>query len=896
MKKFLSCYYILPALLFATSCSTTHKTPAENKTAPVADTYDPYALAPADTVSVPENAIVVTPPNYHPSFTIVNDLVHTKLDVKFDWAKTALMGKAWITLKPHFYPTDSLRLDAKGFDIHKVELVVAKGSIPLAYTYDSSFISIKLNKLYAKDEQYTVYIDYTAKPNDLKVKGSVAINDARGLYFINPDNSDPSKPRQLWTQGETESNSGWFPTIDKPNMKMTTELSMTVEKGFVTLSNGLMTSSKDNGDGTHTDTWKLDLPYAPYLVMMAAGPFAVVKDHWKNMEVNYYLDKKYEPYARKIFGNTPEMIDFFSTRLNVPYAWPKYSQVVVHDFVSGAMENVTATVHFDKLNQTAREMIDENREDIISHELFHQWFGDLVTCESWSNISLNESFATYGEYLWNEHKYGKDEADYKLNNDLEDYLYTSKSVSEPLIRFNYADKEEVFDGISYQKGGRILHMLRNVVGDDAFFQSLKKYLDDNRFGTGEVHQLRLAFEKVTGQDLNWFFNEWYLSKGHPVLDIHYNYDASAKEETVKIDQLQNTADGIPVFRVPMKVDIYSGGTVTRHSIVLEDASQSFSFPVAVKPDLVNLDADKVLVCEKTDNKSDTVFAFQINHAPLFLDRLEAIHFFSENTRSPFYSQVMLRGMNDPMWVIRSTATESARVKNADNKTDEALKQKIITLASTDPNSHVRAAAVEQAGKWHDQSMIPLLQHALADSSYLVISTALQSIMNLDSVKAYQAAAALEGDSSEEIVKALASVYARMGGPEKNTFLLNQVNKSDISYNTVISYGQYIARFVDHPQLIDASLPSLYRIAQHDSRWYVRFAAINALENLHTSMATQKETWDNELLQTEKEMDEWHKLTSNLEWLTNTMASLEEKIQSIKAAETDENLKRMYGSQ
>jgi aminopeptidase N len=200
-------------------------------------------------------------------------------------------------------------------------------------------------------------MDYTARPNEIEVQGSEAIQDARGLYFINHDGKDPSKPRQLWTQGETESNSCWFPTIDKPIMKMTTELSMTVENGFVSLSNGTMTSSKDNKDGTHTDTWTLDLPYAPYLVMMAAGPFAVVKDHWKNMEVNYYIDQNYEPYARDIFGHTPEMIDFFSKKLDVPYAWPKYSQVVVHDFVSGAMEKCNSNGSFRQAEP------DEKRND-----------------------------------------------------------------------------------------------------------------------------------------------------------------------------------------------------------------------------------------------------------------------------------------------------------------------------------------------------------------------------------------------------------------------------------------------------------------------------------------------------------------------------------------------------
>ncbi|MEO6166556.1 MAG: M1 family metallopeptidase, partial [Chitinophagales bacterium] len=763
----------------------------------------------------------------------------------------------------------------------------------LSYSYDSSTINIQLDKIYTDKEQYTIYLDYTSKPNELRVKGSEAITDARGLYFINHDEKETGKPRQVWTQGETESNSAWFPTIDKPNMKMTTELSMTVEKGFVTLSNGLMISTKDNGNGTHTDTWKMDLPYAPYLVMMAAGPFAIVKDRWKNMEVNYYVDKKYEPYAREIFGNTPEMIDFFSTRLDVPYAWKKYAQVVVHDYVSGAMENVSATLFYEKMNQTHREMIDGKKEDIISHELFHQWFGDLVTCESWSNISLNESFATYGEYLWYEHKYGRDAADNHLDEDLQQYLYMSRMSSEPLIRFNYKDREDVFDAISYQKGGRVLHMLRNYVGDEAFFASLNKYLTYHRFGTGEVHQLRLAFEEVTGQDLNWFFNEWYLSKGHPVLDISYQYDTDKKEETVTIYQLQDTYDGTPVFRLPMNIDVYEGGKKTRYARVVNDANQEFTFSSDSRPDLVNVEADKVLVCEKTDNKSDSAFVFQIDHAPLFMDRLEALQFFSENTLSPFYQHAMLRGMNDRLPAIRLASLEGTRLIDVEDG-GGLLKKKITELAKSDSSSHVRATAMEKMAMWNDPSVITILENGLLDSSYTVIATALQAMVEVDSVKAYKAAQVLERDSSDEVMRGLTAVYARMAGPEKNDFFLKQLSGSDISYNTTVSYGQYLSRWAEDKKVVESALPLLYNISEKNPAWYVRLAATNSLENLYTAMDERKEAYTNQMVLEELSADEKQRLTATIEWLNNQMADIAKKVGAIKAAETNENLKLMYG--
>src|SRR5258706_9196377 len=317
---------------------------------------------------------------YRETATRINDLVHTRLDAKFDFTKSWMYGKIWVTLQPHFYPTDSLRLDAKGMDIHKIAILKNGKESPLRYDYDNWQLNIHLDKTYKGGEQYTVFIDYTSKPNEVQVKGSAAISDARGLYFINPKGEEKDKPTEIWTQGETEANSVWLPTIDKPNQKMTDEISMTVPGKYVTLSNGKLVSQKKNDDGTRTDTWKMDLPHAPYLFFIGVGDYAVIKDSWKGKEVSYYVEKEYAPVARKIFGLTPEMIGFYSRITGVDYPWAKYSQITGQDYVSGAMENTTATLHSDAAQQDARELTDGNSwESVIAHELFHQWFVDDVT-------------------------------------------------------------------------------------------------------------------------------------------------------------------------------------------------------------------------------------------------------------------------------------------------------------------------------------------------------------------------------------------------------------------------------------------------------------------------------------------------------------------------------------
>jgi aminopeptidase N len=260
---------------------------------------------------------------YRATPTKINDLIHTKLNATFNYEKSQLNGNVWINLKPHFYATDSLLLDAKGMQINKVQLVKKGKYLPLKYQYNGKELNIRLDKSYTRKELYTIYIDYIAKPNELEAAGSAAITDAKGLYFINPTGEDKDKPTQIWTQGETEATSVWVPTIDKTNQKSTQEFNLTVPAKYVSLSNGKLAQQVINKNGTRTDKWVMTQPNSPYLFFIGVGDYAVVKDQYKGKEVSYYVEKPYEKVARKIFGNTPEMMQFFSTKLGVEYPWVK---------------------------------------------------------------------------------------------------------------------------------------------------------------------------------------------------------------------------------------------------------------------------------------------------------------------------------------------------------------------------------------------------------------------------------------------------------------------------------------------------------------------------------------------------------------------------------------------
>lgn len=712
---------------------------------------------------------------YRATDTKINDLVHTRLDVRFDYAKAYLYGKAWLTLQPHFYPTDSLRLDAKGMAINTVALVSNGKNIPLQFDYrDSLNLRINLGHTFERGGKYTIYIDYIAKPNEFKGQGSAAITDAKGLYFINPRGEEKDKPTQIWTQGETEATSVWCPTIDRPNQKTTEEISMTVPDKYVTLSNGLLVSQKKNSDGTRTDNWKMDLPHAPYLFFMGVGDYAIVKDRYKGKEVSYYVEKPYEKVARRIFGNTPEMIAFYSRITGVDYPWPKYAQIVGRDYVSGAMENTTATLHQESAQQNARELVDGNSwETTVAHELFHQWFGDLATCESWSNLTLNESFANYSETLWEEYKYGKDAGAEQNYTDMLDY-FRSRSENKNLVRFYYADKEDMFDAVSYNKGGRILHMLRHYVGDSAFFKSLNLYLTANKFKSTEAQQLRLAFEEATGLDLNWYWNQWYYGSGHPKLDISYGYDAENRMAKVFIRQTQ---EGDKVFTLPIDIDVYVGNKKNRYPVWMRNKADTFAFQVSSKPDLINVDGDKILLAQKQDHKTLPEYIHQYRYAGTYVDRREAIEYAAAHQQEEGALQLLQTALDDSYKGIRSLALRS--LANTDLVSGTVL-TKVEEIARKDAYRPNRALAIGLLGDLQNKQYLSFFEQCTKDSSYSVAAAALSALADLDETKAIALIPAMQEDARGDLKATLEQ--------------LNVLTKTDADFDTIFNKFNSSSRF------------------------------------------------------------------------------------------------------
>jgi len=822
---------------------------------------------------------------YRATNTRVTDILHTKLEVKFDWNRSRVIGTAYITAKPFFNASHKIDLNARGMDIHSVEVFetgkknvsgkpVEGAQIKLSsvYKYENDTLKIDLGREFTAEEKYIVKVNYTAKPDELVSGGSEAITDDKGMFFINPKGEDKNKMPQIWTQGETMGNSAWFPTIDSPNEKMTNEIYMTVDNKYTTLSNGVLTDSKKNSDGTRTDHWQMDIPHSPYLVMLSVGDFKKVTDApWNGKEVSYYVEKEYEPYAKSIFGNTKEMIEFYSNTLGTPYPWQKYSQIVVKDFVSGAMENTTATLHGDfMVYQTDREMLDLKKgEAVIAHELFHQWFGDLVTAESWSNLPLNESFATYGEYLWEEYKNGRDAADAHSYKSKMGY-FASADKQVDMIRFDYDNREDMFDAFSYNKGGQILHMLRKYTGDKAFFASLKLYLEKNKFKNAEIHDLRLAFEEITGEDLNWFFNQWFMAKGHPKIAFTNTYDAATKTLKLNVKQEQDLKEA-PLYTLPVDVDIYVNGTKERKRIIITENNQEFKFNIAAEPDLVNFDAERQLLCDRSFKRPTKEFIFQYEHAPLYGDRLEALSNLKNNLNEEGVLALFLKAAENDNWFeLRSFALFA--LETIAKEKEAVIKPLIVKIATNDKNTNVRATAIRFLGdNYSGNDLTALYEKALNEQSYAILSGTIKALSKSNSPSALQKIKAFETEKNKDVLLSIAYVYSEKGGDDNISFFSNAAN--NFTSYSLLEFIDVYAQFLKNctkPETFNKAANDLLAFSKEKTKYVNIFAKkafkdgiLTTLEKRHSTLVTANASPEviKELESTKNKLEEVYKSIS-----------------------------------
>lgn len=777
-----------------------------------------------DTMDFEISELMFTP--YRPAPQIKADIKHLELNLSFGLLEKEVYGKAKLDISAYASDIDTIQLDAKNFEIKSIFIAQKDTVYKPDFAYDGNMITLPLISKLSTKELVKVTIEYTARPTEIVTDEGSAIQSNQGLYFINTDRSIADKPLQIWSQGEPESNSTWFPSIDKPHEKFSQEIFLTVDTTFKTISNGKLMYSDLHNDGTRTDYWKQELEHSNYLVMIAVGEFEEVRDHWKNKDVFYYVDEKYAPFAMDIFGNTPEMLTFYSQKLGFEYPWDKYHQVVVKDFVSGAMENTSAVIHGDFVQLTKRELIDNSQEDVIAHELFHHWFGDIVTCETWSQITLNEGFATYGEYLWKTYKYGAEEARHHLNNDLKAYLGEAKNKPKHLIRFHYDKIDDVFDSHSYQKGGRVLHMLRLEVGDDLFFKALSNYLHQYQYKTAEIEDLRMVFEHTTGLDLKWFFDQWYQGVGHPKMESKSTFDQESN--TLKIEFTQTQPENWPTFSLHIPVAIAQGDSFQIKNLWLDSRNKTFEIALNEMPSWFVVDPYSDMLWENTETKDSIFWANQLRVAPSFLARNKALIELYSTYESQRLDYLTL-AMRDPFWATQALALSAITSKYY----NEALSNEIQKIAKTNANSTVRAQAIIALDSLHltDSNYVRPFIEGMADSSFLVLKYSLNALADRDACLAAELCAPLADLEEGNLTHFISKAYGQCGEDEYARYFIEKLAKAS-SVESFILSNDFVKFCFNNGK--EKHFRELYKavkpLALEGDSWYSRFGAIKALES------------------------------------------------------------------
>src|SRR5437588_5944196 len=668
------------------------------------------------------------------------DQRNIKLDLKFDWEHEQAIGLATITLAPTVKNLRRVDFDAAYMTISGATL--SSGTM-LKWDYDVSRerLSVQLDRAYQPTEELTVVISYhTNQPPPEKRAGL----GGGGLNFIKPRPDEPTRPRQVWSQGEAESNHLWFPSFDHPNDFITSEIVATVEKPLRVISNGKLISAKDNPDGTRTFDWKIDEPHATYLTSIIVGEFVPVVGEYAGVPIitNVYRNELEE--GKITAARLPDMVKFFSEKTGVKYPYAKYAQTTVRDF-GGGMENISATTQTDNMIHDARTELDSTADSLESHELAHQWFGDYVTCRSWSDIWLNESFATYFQALWDEHSLGHDGFLYLdvRGNQESYYAAWARGQRRPIVTKNYANPDAVFDTYAYPRGGAVLHMLRTFLGDDNWWRSINHYLTKYAHQPVETAQFRIAIEETTGQPMDWFFDEWLYKMGHPVFRVTQDYDATKKELTLKVRQEQrpdpeSQYPQVVFFQTPVDIEIGTASSSRIDRVRIEPKEeQTYKFSVDSEPLLVNFDYGSTLIKELVFVKTTGQLLYQLRNDDDVLGRIWATSQLAsrmneEKTSGADRESIVKafgeRATEDQFWGARfevvAALTGKKEARNA------------LLAAAKDGDARVRARAVNSLAATKDPSLADTYAQLLNDRSYAVIRATALALGQTQSSTAY----------------------------------------------------------------------------------------------------------------------------------------------------------------
>jgi aminopeptidase N len=729
-------------------------------------------------------------PHYGPDKTVTVEAIDLQLAP--DLERQSLEGIAATTVRALDEEVASLALDAVDLQIETVQ----REGAPQQFVHRNGKLEIQFEPPIRPGETCRFEVAYrAAKPR-------------HGLFFISPTQLHPDKVAHAWTQSQDENARYWFPCLDYPHEKQPTSATIAVPKGLFALSNGELVERRDEGDRT-IFRYRQDVPHSTYLTTMVVGPF---EEHpqgdagAKGVPVFYYvLPGRGEDGARS-FGNTPRMIDLFEKRTGTPYPYARYSQIAVADFIFGGMENTSATTQTDRTLHDATAHLDFSSDPLVSHELAHQWFGDLLTCRDWSHAWLNEGFATYFEAVWREEDLGYDEYLYDIFECVAIYLHEdSDRYRRPIVCNTYRFPIELFDRHLYQKGGAVLHMLRGELGDGRFWRSIARYVERNAQRNVETIDLIRAIEDATGRNMRGFFDQWVFRGGHPQLEVSYRWDAQRKIATFTIDQKQLVDAEHPPYQFSVELGLVTGvpGALARDAghaptagerrlrVPVERAHETIAIPLETEPKLVRFDPGAFILGAVTYKLGADVAAATLAHDSDVVARIRAVRELAKDGSRAAREALTQAFANDPFWgvvaeaasaigrtrapwaqrmLLEALAHKHPKVRRAvaaalGNFRDAPVADALTAAGQSDPSYFVRAAALTSLGKTRDPRAFEVLQAGSQERTWnsTVEAGALRGLAELADARALPVVlAAAEPQHDEGLRRAAMAAMGRIG--------------------------------------------------------------------------------------------------------------------------------------
>ncbi len=710
---------------------------------------------------------------------------HIFLDLVLDIPNQSYRGVCLTRLNPIRDGIDRLTLDAVSLNIQSVKVA----EVEQPFDYDGEQLHIRLKQPTKIGEVIELAIAYhVEKPQ-------------RGLYFVAPDQHYPDKPTQVWTQGEDEDSRFWFPCFDYPGQLATSEIRVNVPKQLMAISNGELIGTTTQND-SKTYHWLQKQVHPTYLMTLAVGDFAELKDEWQGKPVTYYVAKGREAQARLSMGKTPQMIEFFSQKYGYSYPYPKYAQVCVDDFIFGGMENTSTTLLTDRCLLDERAAIDNrSTETLVAHELAHQWFGDLVVIKHWSHAWVKEGMASYAEVLWVEQEYGTDDAAYYLLGEARSYLDEDASrYRRPLVTHVYREAIELYDRHIYEKGACVYHMIRAELGDDLFWKSIATFLADNAHKTVETVDLLRAIEKATGRNLMFLFDQYVYRGGHPDYKVAYTWDGDSNLAKVTVTQTQVSDSNLKeLFDLKIPIGFGFGDAVKTFTVRIHDREQSFYFPLEQKPDFVSFDVGNHHLKTVVLEYSMPELKAQLQHDPDPISRLYAVEAIAKKGGLEAIKILSEALQKDSFWGVRAEISRNL----ASVKLDQAVEA--VLLGLKDPEAQVRRATAESLAQVKTPESYKALESVIekGDASYYVEAAALRSLGKV--------AASGLGDAPKE---------------EKVLKLLKSVLNERQGWNEVVRSGAIVA--LSHLKTSEAALDLVLEYTTIGVPQPLRLTAIRSL--------------------------------------------------------------------